>query len=295
MTIGSVLLVQLVLDLDHAARARAAPARRGGSSARSMRSTRALAQRLDRGADALGHAQPREAQRQRQAGDQRGDPQHARAGEAEQLHGSACRGSSRARRRHGRRQTALPTGTAGSTRATRWRASSSARPSQNMPARALGARPARRRRRAARRASAPSQARSADEHQPPDRIAEQEEREVGEPGAERAGLVVHRRRGCPRSRTPGRRRCAWPARAAPAARARRRPRAPACVRQRARLVRGAALCACARCGCRCRRRGAPRTGRRRAAIRAETSCGAIVAASRRGDCDAVSISRAAAP
>ena len=80
-----VLLLQLVLDLEHLV----ALADRLGAEARVLGALDALdparAQRLDRRAERVGDAQPGEAQRQRGAGDEHGDPEHARAGEAEQV------------------------------------------------------------------------------------------------------------------------------------------------------------------------------------------------------------------
>ena len=221
MRIGAVVArASCVLDLDHLARARAAPAapRRDVLGALDALRARALAQRLDARADALGDAQPGEAERQRDAGHQRGDPQHARAGEAEQLHARPARARSRARRRHGRRQPRLRTGTGASTRARRWR--TAAAPGRARTASAAGVRrraggSAHRRAAAAPARRARRAAPTAQHHQT--EIAEQEEADVGEPGAERAGPVARPRRRAARSRRPGRPRCAWPAPAARAA------------------------------------------------------------------------------
>jgi hypothetical protein len=79
-----VLLLQLVLDLEDLV----ALADRLGAEACILGALDPLdaarAQRLDRGTERIGDAQPREAQRQRRAGDEHRDPEHARAGEAEE-------------------------------------------------------------------------------------------------------------------------------------------------------------------------------------------------------------------
>ena len=149
-----------------------------------------FAQRLDPGADALGDAHPREAEPHREAGHQHGDPQHAGAREAE----AALRQRAQQVAEHASGvaagQAAFPLVHA----APFERGAGAHQQHDTDPeeparlARVLGVV-------AAQHACEPTEPFApADRHQPPRRIAEEEEREIGEPGAQRAGRVVQHRR-----------------------------------------------------------------------------------------------------
>ena len=162
-----------------------------------------LPQRVDPRADAFGQPQPREAQRQRDAGDQRSDPQHARADEAEQLLAGAPE-----------RITDRPASVSASDspfplvqprpfeRRTRGEQQRQAEPEQpnGFGRIADGVRRFGVAAQQARQRSEPGTQRHRD--RPPDRVAEHEVGEVREPGAERAGLVERDRRcaGCRKGR-----------------------------------------------------------------------------------------------
>ena len=189
-----MILVQLVLHLDNQlalAQRRLAEANVFG--ALDALDT-ALLQRLDPSPDAFGQAQPREAKRHRDAGHQRGDPQHARAGEAEQLH--AQRPERVAEHAAGvtARQLRLPLVHARPLeRRARAQQQHDADPEQSARPMGLVRGDELAAAQHARQCAKPRA--QAHEHQPPDRIAEQKKREVGRPRAKRTGLIVQRRRG----------------------------------------------------------------------------------------------------
>ena len=147
----------------------------------------ALLEGVDAFAERFGQAQPGEAQRQRHAGHQRGDPQHARAGEAEPLH-----------RQRAQRVAEHAAGMAGQERLEAVQARPLERRAggqqqrQAEPERAPALRASVRRlaAQAARQCRQPGP--RGHQRQPPDRVAEQEQREVGHPGADLAGLVAQR-------------------------------------------------------------------------------------------------------
>ena len=108
----------------------------------------------------------------------------------------ARRAQSRARRRRCRPRPGLPTGRAASIRARRWRPAAAPgrahRPRRQGRARHVGRRAAAGAHRAGQRAEPGPRA---DQHRPPDRVAADEEGEIGQPGAEHAGAVLNRAAG----------------------------------------------------------------------------------------------------
>ena len=152
----------------------------------------ARAQRLD---PARRSARPRPARRSRAPSEMPatsdGDPEHARAGEAEQRLAQLAEAVAEHAAGMAAGDLRLPLVEPGPfERRAGGEQDGQAEP--EMPGRRLGDAPARRSGRAAPAPAPPSQARAADQHRPPDRVADQEEGEVGDPGADDAGLVLHR-------------------------------------------------------------------------------------------------------
>ena len=190
-----VLLVQLVLDLDDLLALTdgffAQPHVFLALDARAA----AQAQRIDPRTDALGGAQPREAEPERDAGDQHRDPEHARSGEAQQR-------LARLAERVAEHATGIATGDRGLVLVEPRPLERAAGGEQQGEAEPDG--PARRRRsgvdrvavvRAEHAGEAAQPDAPGDEHGPPGRIASEEERHVGEPGTDGTGLVLDRAAG----------------------------------------------------------------------------------------------------
>jgi hypothetical protein len=153
----------------------------------------ALAQALQQPADALGHRPPGEVERQRQRDHQRGDPQHTRAGEAQRGHAGRAERVAEHAARMAARQRGLAAVQAGPfQRAARGEHQHDAQ--RGEPARTLRVGQARRRQvgaQPARQGAEPGPA--GNRQKPPGRVAEQEQRDVGEPGADHADAVVQLR------------------------------------------------------------------------------------------------------
>jgi hypothetical protein len=188
-----VLLLQLVLDLEHFV----ALADRLGAEARVLGPLDPLdparAQRLDRGAERIGDPQPGKAQRQRRAGDEHGDPEDARSGKAEQVLARAAEDEAEHAACVAARDLGFPLVQAGpferGAGREQHRQPQPHRPRRQHMGRRLCRRPAVRAKRSGQRAEPRA---GTDDDRPPDRIAGEEEADVGEPGAEDAGAVVDR-------------------------------------------------------------------------------------------------------
>ena len=150
----------------------------------------AFAKAIDGGADDFSQRQPRETQRQRHAGHQRSDPQHARTGETEPV-----------RRQRPQREAEHATCMAGKLRLPLVKAGPFQRAAGGHQQREAGPEGGTRQQWCGQRGivlaanglcQAGQPGAQADRDEPPHRIAEQEQAQVGHPRADHAGLVAQR-------------------------------------------------------------------------------------------------------